>query len=149
MEDHTKLNDFEVQNQIENRKQRLTIIGAVAVGLLIIIGFFWYIESDFSISSAFNSGDAKKYAVQAARNKGYAVYEDTVKVEESDKYERYFITMNARVASLDNIKLVCYIELLDYEYVFIVCPDTFENAWERTEWKNNVKASNGWGSSAK
>ena len=54
-----------------------------------------------------------------------------------------------RVASLDNIKLVCYIELLDYEYVFIVCPDTFENAWERTEWKNNVKASNGWGSSAK
>ena len=70
MEDHTKLNDFEVQNQIENRKQRLTIIGAVAFGLLIIIGFFWYIESDFSISSAFNSGDAKKYAVQAARNKG-------------------------------------------------------------------------------
>lgn len=40
MEDHTKLNDFEVQNQIENRKQRLTIIGAVAFGLLIIIGFF-------------------------------------------------------------------------------------------------------------
>ena len=35
MEDHTKLNDFEVQNQIENRKQRLTIIGAVAFGLLI------------------------------------------------------------------------------------------------------------------
>ena len=57
--------------------------------------------------------------------------------------------MNSRASSL-NIKLICYVELLDnYQFMYIVCPDTFENIGERTQWKNDVKSNNGWGSSAK
>ncbi len=142
-------NKIEIENQKENKEQIKITICAVVLGLLVIIGFLIYESSNFSISSWFNSGDAKDAAIHAARAKGYAVYEDTVRVEESDKYGRYFITMNSRASSL-NIKLICYVELLDnYQFMYIVCPDTFENIGERTQWKNDVKSNNGWGSSAK